>query len=268
MDDAHVGQLRALYGPWALVLGASEGVGAALAAELANAGIGVVLVSRRAESLQRIADRLDGAESRVLAVDLSRPDAAARVLAQIGDLEIGFAAFAAGADDHGCDFVDAELDDWVALVQRNVVTTTILSYHLGTSMKARGRGGLVYLSSGAGWNGSGRIAVYSATKAYDRNLGEGLWAELSPHGVHVLTIQLQATNTPAMQRLLDAHNLTIAGLDEPVDVARTILERLPQGPSYSMGEDDGRVPSELSAARRREQVIATTEGSAAFFGGP
>ena len=202
----------------------------------------------------------------VLAVDLSRSDAAARVLAHIGDLEIGFAAFAAGADDHGCDFVDAALDDWVALVQRNVVTTTILSYHLGASMKARGRGGLVYVSSGAGWNGGGRIAVYSATKAYDRNFGEGLWAELSPHGVHVLTIQLQATNTPALQRLFDAHNLTVAGLDEPVDVARIILERLPDGPSYSMGEDDGRVLSELSAARRREQVIASTQRSAAFFG--
>jgi uncharacterized protein len=263
-------EMREQYGPWALVVGASEGVGAAFAARLADAGLNVALLSRRSAPLEELAAELrdrSRVDTRVLAVDLFQPDAASRVLEGVADLEIGLVIFNAGADDHGCDFLDAPLDEWLDLVRRNVVATTTLCHHLAQPMRDRGRGGLILVSSGAGWSGAGRIAIYSATKAYDRNLAEGLWYELGAHGVHVLSLVLNPTDTPALRRLLESRNLPPAGLDDSDTVARLGLERLPLGPIYSVGEENGGVEPHVQADQRRERVVAVSNATSTFFGG-
>src|SRR4051812_27910737 len=97
------------YGAWALIAGASEGVGASFAEALAERGLNVVLLARRQDALDEVATRIratSGVETRTLALDLTAPDAAASVTAAVADLEIGFLVYCAGADADYTDFLD------------------------------------------------------------------------------------------------------------------------------------------------------------------
>jgi short-subunit dehydrogenase len=264
-----VERLGERYGPWALIAGASDGVGASVARRLANAGISVVLVARRTEILEALAEEIradHGVQARVLPTDLAVAGAASRIAEAIADLEIGLFVANAGSDDHGKDFLDVPGEEWLGLVQRNVVTTLDLCHRVGAPMRSRGRGGMVLVSSGAGRAGAGRIAVYAATKAFDRTLAEGLWWEFGRYGVDVLSIVLRGTATPSLLRTLDRHGLTVPGLDEPDDVARIALERLPHGPTYCMGEDTGAVDAIWSVEARRDMVRSGSASAEQFFG--
>ncbi len=145
------------YGPWAVVAGASDGVGAALAEELAQRGLNVVLLARRQAVLDEVADGIrarSGVETRTLAVDLADSDAAARVAAATADLEVGFLVYCAGADPSFRGFLDAPLSDAEAMVQRNCVVPMRLCHHYAAAMVDRGRGGIVIFGSGAGLAGA------------------------------------------------------------------------------------------------------------------
>ena len=261
-------ELKARYGPWALITGASEGLGAAFARELAEAGMNIVLTSRRQAVLEARARELEesfGVQTRVLSIDLTTPDAAGTLADAVADLEIGLFINTPGADDHGAFFLDVPLAEWLALVRLNVMTTLELCHHLCRPMRDRGRGGLILLSSGASRSGGGRVAVYSAAKAFDRNLAEGLWWELAHDGVDVLGLVLRGTATPALLRRLEAQHITVEGLDDPAKVARTGLERLGHGPTYFMGEGEGAVEEWWTCEHRREIVTSTSERSKAYF---
>lgn len=112
------------------------------------------------------------------------------------------------------------------------------------------------------------MAVYAGTKAFDLNFGEGLWAELRPHGVDVLNLILGRTDTPALREVLAAKNLLVPdGLASPVEVAKVGLERLPHGPIHNWGQDDddaGYLPS--SAAARRRRILMIDESTKDVFG--
>src|SRR5262245_19288260 len=112
------------YGPWAVVAGASEGVGSAFARALASRGVNIVLLARRQGVLDEVAAgiRADtGAGTRTLAVDLSRPDAMARVAAETADLEVGLVVYCAGADPNYQPFLSGGVETALAMVQRNCV---------------------------------------------------------------------------------------------------------------------------------------------------
>jgi uncharacterized protein len=255
----------ARYGPWALVLGASEGIGAAFVRDIAGSGINVVLVARRAGVLDELAQEVrerSRVETRVLPLDLSDEDAASRLADATRDLEVGLLIMNAGADDHGRDFLDVPVDEWLALVQRNNVLTVLACHHFATPMRERGRGGIILVSSGAGWAGGARITIYSATKAFDRNLAEGLWAELAADGVDVLSLVVPPTDTPALRRVLARTNLTVEGLAAPDEVARAGLRNLGDGPVHVAGED---ASAAATAAERRELVLIVSEGTKTFF---
>ena len=261
-------RLKARYGPWALVTGASEGVGEAFSRLLAEAGLNVVLASRRRAELERRAHEIEvafGVQTRVLDVDLSLADAASTLAGAVADLEIGLFINTPGADTHGTFFLEVPLEEWQALVRLNVITILELCHHLCRPMRDRGRGGLILLSSGAGRSGGGRVVVYSASKAFDRNLAEGLWWELAHDGVDVLGLVLRGTATPALLRRLDAQHITVEGLDDPAEVARTGLERLGHGPTYFMGEDQGAIEEWWTADHRRATVASASERSQAYF---
>jgi uncharacterized protein len=256
------------YGPWALVLGASEGIGAEFARYAAEQGLNVALVARRANVLDELAAVLrdaSGVETRSLPIDLAAPDASTRLADATEDLEIGLFIMNAGADDHGRDFLDVPVDEWLALVQRNNVLTVQACHHFAAPMRDRGRGGLVLVSSGAGWGGGARIAIYSASKAFDRNFAEGLWAELAPHGVDVLSLVVPPTDTPAMRRLFARANLPDTAADNLAsarDIARAGLDNLGAGPVHIPDED---AAGPVTAAARRELVLTISEGTKAFF---
>lgn len=176
------------YGPWAVVTGASEGIGRAFAAELARRGLHLVLVARREAQLQTLAAELHqrhGVDCRVIAVDLSDPDALQRVAEQTDALDVGLLVAAAGFGTSG-QMVDNHLDEELNMIDLNCRAVLGLSWHFAQQFKARRRGGLVLLSSLVAFQGVPRAANYSATKAYVQTLAEGLRVELEPFGVDVL----------------------------------------------------------------------------------
>ena len=235
------------YGPWAIVAGASEGIGAAFSHRLAAQGINVVLLARREGPLAaldaELHDRYD-VETKVVALDLSAPGAEAELFAVTAALEVGLLVYNAGADEHGAYFLDVDPEEWTAMVRRNCVVPMLAAHHYGGRMAARGAGGVLLVTSGAGWAGGARLATYGATKAFDLVLGESLWAEWRDRGVDVLSLVVGATNTPALHRLLDERGMTVDDLADPDDVA---LRR---------ARAPGRRPDLVHGRRRRRRTVA------------
>jgi short-subunit dehydrogenase len=259
------------YGPWAVIAGASEGTGRAFAHELAAQGINCILVARRQEPLTKLANEIrtrHSVECITATIDLAAPDALERMIATIGPREVGLFIYNAGADPNGARFLDNDLANWLELVNRNVVNTLRACHHFGKVLRERGRGGIILVGSGACYGGAGSISVYAGTKAFDLCFGEGLWAELQPHGVDVLNLILGRTDTPAFRELMAKKGLPMpSGLASPEEVAKVGLERLPHGPVHNWGlQDDVRGYAPNSAAERRARVLAVEASSREVFG--
>ncbi len=247
------------YGPWALVAGASEGVGASAARSLGERGVNVVLVSRRQAALDDVAETVLSS-TRTVQLDLSEPDAANQLVRATADLEIGLLIYNAGADPNMARFLDKPLEVWQAMLTRNCTTVMASAHHFGGLMAERGHGGVVLVTSGAAWAGGSRLAVYGASKAFDLVLAESLWAELEPAGVHVLAMVLGQTDTPALRALLGGRE--VDGLADPDDVVRDMLDNLAHGPTWPPD------PSPLGSLPRRLAVELMTQGSASLFDSP
>ncbi len=191
-------RFRERYGPWAVVAGASEGLGAAYAAGLAARGLDLALAARRAELLQAESERLVGefgVRVRTLPLDLSRPEAAERLGEAVADLDVGLLVYNAAFSAVG-PFLDHSIEEHLREIDTNVRTPLALTYLLGGRMMARGRGGVILMSSLSAFQGSAFVSNYSATKAYNLLLAEGLWGEWLPRGVDVLVCVAGATRTP------------------------------------------------------------------------
>ncbi|MER7078013.1 hypothetical protein SAMN02982929_00011 [Saccharopolyspora kobensis] len=225
------------YGPWAVIAGGSEGVGAAFADQLADAGINLVLIARKpgplADTAARVRDK--GVEVRTLELDLLAPEALRTIRSVTDDLDVGLLIFNAGANSYGHEFVTGDLDRVREVIDLNITAQLALTHHFGALLKQRGRGGVLLVGSMAGYLGQARISVYSAVKAFSRVFAEGLWLELREHGVDVLELVLGVTRTPAMERA--GLNFDIPGLNvaEPDDVAREGLAHLARGPVLVAG---------------------------------
>ena len=200
---------RSKYGPWALVAGASEGIGAAFADELAARGLPLILLARRVEPLDALAAQLraaHGVEVRTASVDLGAPSLLDDVRRVCAGLEVGLLVYNAAVSLIG-PFLEQSLDDKLRALDVNCRGPLILSDELGRAMVRRGRGGIVLMSSLAGTQGTPYVATYAATKAFNLVLAEGLWDELREHGVDVLACRAGATRTPAFERSKPAPGL-------------------------------------------------------------
>jgi short-subunit dehydrogenase len=230
-DDVTVTDLTG-YGPWAVVAGGSEGVGAEFAAQLARAGVNLVLVARTPEPLERTGARCRelGVQTRTLAVDLV--DATHEVIAATADLEVGLLIYNAGANTCSEEFLDADLAEFGRVIDLNITAMMTLVQHYARPMRERRRGGILLVGSMAGYLGSVRHTVYGGVKAFGRIFAEGLWLELRDHDVHVLELVLGVTRTPAMERV--GLNFDVPGLrvSEPAEVAAEGLRQLPHGPVH------------------------------------
>jgi uncharacterized protein len=186
------------FGPWAVVAGASKGLGAAFATQLAEAGLNLVLVARRPELLQPLAENirsLYGVEVRSVVLDLSLEFAAQSVLTQTEGLEVGLLIYNAAFAPVGR-FFDLPQEAHIKMLNTNMRTPLSLAYSLGQAMCARHRGGLVFMSSLSALQGAALISHYAATKAYNLTLAEGLWDELRQEGVAVLASLPSSISTP------------------------------------------------------------------------
>lgn len=253
------------YGPWAIIAGASEGVGRELSRRVAANGVNCILIARRGKPLADLAELIrteSGVECIPASIDLAAPDAFDRVLAIVSSLEVGLYISNAGADPNASHFLDRKIDTWVELVDRNVSTMIRCAHHFGGLMRERRRGGLLLVSSGAAWGGAPFMAVYSGAKAFDLRFGESLWAELRPFGVDVLSLVLVTTDTPALRELLARKGQPVpSGMASAAEVAEVGLARLPLGPVYGWGPLAG-----LRASWCRMRVRATAALSRKVFG--
>ena len=232
------------YGPWAVIAGASEGVGSAFAKEVARRGLNVVLLARRQAVLDDVAEQIraeHGVDTRAVAIDLAEPGAAAAVVAATVDLDVGMFMYNAGADVDYRPFLANPVERAVAMVQRNCVVPTELCHHYAAPMSARRRGGIIVVSSGAAFAGCPNMVVYGASKAFDMVFAEALWTELHGQGVDVLSLVLAETDTPALRRLrarrgeVDDPDAPLPGAATVDEVVTDALEQLPHGPSWIVG---------------------------------
>lgn len=214
------------YGQWAVVAGASEGLGAAFAEALAARGHKLLLLARRAEPLEQLGTRLraaHGVEVLCHAADLATFDP----LPLLQGKEIGVLVCNAAAAFMG-PFDTQSLATAEASIDVNCRAPVRFLNAVVPAMVQRRSGALVLLSSLTAFQGAPFISVYGATKAFNLTLAEGLWAELSPHGVHVLAVCPGATLTP--NYLKASKKGAAPGELEPAQVAREALAHLGRGP--------------------------------------
>lgn len=252
MDTA---DFAAKYGPWALITGGSDGIGLAFAKRLAGQGLKLILVGRNTDKLSAAAAEIRdlGGECVTASVDLGAPGAVARIAEAAGDREVGLLIANAGADPNGVPFLDGDVAGWEALATMNVNTTLGLTHQFGRAMKARGRGGMILVNSGACYGGLSGLSTYCAVKGFVLNLAEGLWAELRHDGIDVLTLVLGQTDTPSYRKFLADHGQPVPeGMAKPEDVAETGLRQLPHGPIFNWGQTNdvaGYAPNSPDARR-------------------
>lgn len=260
------------YGPWAVVAGASEGTGRDYARQLAEQGLSLVLIARRLEPLDALAEELraaHGIDCVTASIDLGQYDACEKVVAAVGDRDVGLYIGNAGADANGSRFLDKDVEAWRSLVTRNVLTTMLCAHHFGGKFRARGRGGLLLVNSYACYGGGQFMACYTASKAFDLNFAESLWSELKPHGIDVLGLVMGMTDTPAFNALLTEKGLPQPpGVASSADVAAFALANLANGPvqNYGVPEDVALGSGIGSAAERRARVLMIDAGSSNVFG--
>jgi short-subunit dehydrogenase len=193
--------LRERYGEWALITGASAGIGAEFARALAREGMSCVLSARREERLVELAEELERrhrVETRVVTADLAAPDGPDRVADACRDLEIGVLVNNAGIGCAGR-FDKQDAERMRELVQVNCTAPVILTSRLLEGMNERGRGAVVITGSVSGRQPLPLHSVYSATKAFDLFFGESLYVEMRGSGVDVLVLEPGSTETEFQQ---------------------------------------------------------------------
>jgi hypothetical protein len=185
------------YGPWALITGASSGIGAEFAEQLAQKGLNLVLAARRKGLLEQRARLLEvryGIEVKTVQVDVNEADFLERIRQITDDVEIGLLVNNAGIAAAGA-FVLKEPVDVSRLIQVNVAAVTKLARHYAGLMAARGRGGIAFVASTLGYQAVPYFDDYAASKAFVLALGEALHFELRPKGVDVTVLSPGGTNT-------------------------------------------------------------------------
>jgi len=211
-------------GPAALVTGASDGIGQAVAEELARLGFDLLLVARRADRLDHLAQTLrtsHGVRVDSLAADLADDAGLQAVREAITGRDFGVGVLAAGFGSAG-HLSGSDLDNELSMLDVNCRAMLALSHDLARHMMRRGGGQLVLFSSIVAFQGNGNSAHYSATKAYVQTLAEGLAVELAPSGVHVLS----AAPGPVTSGFADRAGMTMGAAASPQTVARGIAAAL------------------------------------------
>lgn len=189
--------MRARYGEWAVITGASAGIGIEFARALAREGMSCVLTARREDRLNDLAEELEKrhrVETKVVPVDLSTADGPERLAQACEGLEVGVLVNNAGLGYSGR-FDKQDTDRLRDLIMINCVAPTVLTSKILPGMKERARGAVIMTGSVAGRQPLPLHSVYAATKSFDMVLGESLYVELRDAGIDVLVLEPGSTET-------------------------------------------------------------------------
>lgn len=222
------------YGPYALVAGGADGLGAAFAEGLAQRGVNLILLARHEDRLSETATRLRasyGVDVITIPIDLADSESVTQRIAGV-EASIGLLVYNAAYAPIGR-FEDVSADQLVLATDVNVRAPLMLIKLLSAPMIERGRGGIILMSSLAGSQGSPNIATYAATKSFTTTLAEGLWKELKPRGVDVLACVAGAILTPGYQQA-EGDRPAPGALDART-VAEGALDAVGRGPIFVPG---------------------------------
>ena len=246
------------YGPWALITGASAGLGEEFARQLAALGLNLVLVARRKDKLQELAEELTKKYPIVVkpvAMDLSRVRFMRKIEAATKGMEIGLLINNAGFGIHGS-FLTHDLNRELEMLDLNCRAPLILTHHFARDMVLRRRGGIVFLGSTIAYQPAPYMAHYAATKVHNQFFGEALWYELKQHGVDVLTVNPGTTATEFQQ----VSNMGLMSMSlGPYPVVRKAIKNLGKRHSVIPGFLN-RITAFIARISPRRLVVAITGG--------
>lgn len=249
-------RLSAGYGPWAVITGASDGIGAACADLLAAAGLNVVLAARRVDPLERSAADYrarHGVEVVVVPCDLTTSSGSEALFAATAHLDVGLLVAAAGFATTGR-FLDNDPNHELALVDLNCRAVVEAAHHYGRRFAERGRGGIVLFGSIVAFQGVPNTANYAASKAFVQSFAEGIRPELKAVGVDVLV----SAPGPVATGFAARADMRMGSAAQPHDVARATLDRLGRRTTVRPGSRALILGSLLSTAPRKLRTIILT----------
>jgi len=232
-------KLSQKYGTTALIAGASEGIGAAFANRLAAEGFNIVLIARRIQPLLQLAALLEESyqtEVSCITCDLSDTNASQQIHDALNGKEIDLLVYNAALSYIG-PFTKNSVENNLKMAQVNMLSPLSMLHSFGEQMLSRGRGAVILMASLAGFQGSGFLSVYAATKAFNRILGESLWYEWKDKGVDVIACCAGATATPGFlsTQPLKA-GLINPSIQTPEAVVAECFQKLGKQPSVLTGK--------------------------------
>lgn len=214
------------YGPWALITGASSGIGEDFASRLAAEGLNLVLAARRKDRLEALAQKLEkqfNIETKTIGVDLLQQDFLEPIKQVTDDLQIGLLVNNAGLWKINS-YMETSLEDEFNMIDLNIKAPSILTHHFAKQMMRIGKGGIINVASLLAYVGVPYSAVYAATKAYELVKSESLWYELKQNGIDVLSLNPGLTKSE-MTNGFDFSHMPMSLL-KPEKVVRTALKAL------------------------------------------
>jgi short-subunit dehydrogenase len=221
-----------------LVAGASEGIGAAFAQYFASHGLDLILIARGKEKLDDFADGLRQQYAITVSciyIDLAAEDAAIRIIKEVGEMEVDVFTYNAAFSYIG-PFEENSIDEHQQLMRANMSTPMHLVQHFAVGMLKRQRGAIILMASLAGFQGSGFLAGYAASKAFNRVLAESLWYEWKDKGVDVIACCAGATSTPNFIKTNPEESSFFAPrIQKPEEVVKECMQQLGKKPSYITG---------------------------------
>lgn len=180
-------RLKTQFGDWAVVTGASSGIGLELATQLATAGFNLIINARNKDRLLKVAQQLKSynIEVKLVVADLSEKGGVEKIIQSAQGLKVGLLINNAGYGTSGL-FVDTSLEAEINMLRVNCEAVLALTHFFAQQFKQQRRGGIIFLSSLVAFQGVPFAANYAASKAYIQSFAEALAVELKPFGVDVL----------------------------------------------------------------------------------
>ena len=250
------------YGPWALITGASSGIGAEFAEQLAAKGVNLILVARRKAILELKSAQLQkryGIEVMPIELDLTEVDSVKKLDDMTNNLEIGLVIPNAGMITYGS-FLKTSLEEQERLLTLNTMVPMQMAYIFGKRLAKRGKGGIVMLSSTFAYQAVPYFSNYAASKSYILYLAEALHYEFADKGVEVLALSPGLTDTEMPSKIPMDFSKMPMKIMKPEKVVKTALKGLCHKKSSIVAGGMNKMMATMSQRMMRRAGVASMFG--------